>query len=66
MGADRIQAVCCATICAYLGWVLPANTLYDPSSQSHVRVSWLMKIECSSTATLVHLRTSAGQLPSGL
>lgn len=22
------QAVCCASICAYLGWVLPANTLY--------------------------------------
>lgn len=23
-----VVAVCCGSICAYLGWVLPANTLY--------------------------------------
>lgn len=26
-----VVAVCTGSICAYLGWVLPANTLYDHS-----------------------------------
>lgn len=32
-----VTAVCCGSICAYLGWVLPANTLYVQYPTRHCR-----------------------------
>jgi hypothetical protein len=35
-----VVAVCCGSICAYLGWVLPANTLYSRHPTfSHMKVA---------------------------
>ncbi|RBQ78162.1 hypothetical protein FVER14953_21549 [Fusarium verticillioides] len=36
---DPLTAQCLASTCAYLGWVLPSNTLYVSSSYLHPCIS---------------------------
>jgi hypothetical protein len=43
-----LQAVCTGSMCAYLGWVLPANTLYVP----------FLMLSGIRTANLYHLTLS--------